>query len=184
MAFDDNPPPPRLPDHAAIIGDLRTDHAGETGAVFIYRGILALAKDPDLIAFARDHQATEAEHLRKIEEVLTPSHRSRLTPLWRVAGFLTGFLPALFGPRAVYATVAAVETFVDRHYQEQIDRLDSLGGYPALRALLVACQADEVMHRDDAAGRAGPDRPGFILRLWTGMVSAGSKAAVGAARQI
>ena len=32
-----------------IIPDLRTDHAGETGAVFIYKGILLVSKDKEII---------------------------------------------------------------------------------------------------------------------------------------
>ena len=35
-----------------IIPDLRTDHAGETGAVFIYKGILLISKDREIIATA------------------------------------------------------------------------------------------------------------------------------------
>ena len=36
-----------------IIPDLRTDHAGETGAVFIYKGILLVSKDKEIIKFAK-----------------------------------------------------------------------------------------------------------------------------------
>lgn len=167
---------------AWLIADLRSDHAGETGAVWIYRGILAVARDPGLRAFAERHKQTEQGHLDLLEEVLPPADRSRLLPLWRVAGFLTGFLPALFGPRAVYATIDAVESFVDHHYQDQLDRLDAAGIHPALRALLAECQADEIHHRDEAREAAGPP-PGALLRAWAWLVGAGSKAAVAAARR-
>jgi ubiquinone biosynthesis monooxygenase Coq7 len=168
---------------AWLIADLRSDHAGETGAVWIYRGVLAVARDAGVRAFAERHKATEQGHLDLLEGVLPPAERSRLLPLWRVAGFLTGFLPALFGPRAVYATIDAVETFVDHHYQEQLDRLDDAGIAPALRALLARCQEDEVHHRDEARHAAGPP-PGALLRAWAWLVGAGSKAAVAAARRL
>jgi ubiquinone biosynthesis monooxygenase Coq7 len=168
---------------AWLIADLRSDHAGETGAVWIYRGILAVAPDPGVRAFAERHKETEQGHLDLLEEVLAPADRSRLLPIWRVAGFLTGFLPALFGPRAVYATIDAVETFVDHHYQEQLDRLDEARIEPALRALLAKCQEDEIHHRDEAREAAGPP-PGAVLRAWAWMVGAGSKAAVAAARRV
>ncbi len=90
-----------------LIADLRSDHAGETGAIMIYRAILAVARDPELRAFASAHMETEARHLELLEELLPPRQRSRLLPIWRVAGFLTGFFPALFGPRAVFATIDA-----------------------------------------------------------------------------
>ena len=107
----------------ALIADLRTDHAGETGAVMIYRGILAITRDAGVRHFAQAHLATETEHLAKIEPLLAPRQRSRLLPLWRIAGWLTGALPACIGPRAVYATIEAVETFVDQHYAEQIESM-------------------------------------------------------------
>lgn len=167
---------------AWLISDLRSDHAGETGAVWIYRGILAVSRDAGVRAFAARHKDTEQGHLDLLEEVLPPADRSRLLPIWRAAGFLTGFLPALFGPRAVYATIDAVESFVDHHYQEQLDRLDAAGIEPALRALLAKCQEDEVNHRDEAREAAGPP-PGAVLRAWAWMVGAGSRAAVAAARR-
>ena len=116
-----------LPD--AVLADLRTDHAGEEGAAQIYRGILAVARDGELRAFAAHHLATELLHLRRIRQWMPASARSRLLPLWRAAGWLTGAMPALLGPRAVFVTVAAVEHFVDRHYAVQVERLSA---YPEL----------------------------------------------------
>lgn len=167
---------------AWLVADLRSDQAGETGAVWIYRGVLALSRDPALRAFAERHLATEQRHLGLIDAVLTPADRSRLLPLWRVAGWLTGALPALFGPRAVYATIAAVETFVDRHYQDQIDRLATEPAWATLRDLLERCRQDEVAHRDEAAHHAGP--PGWLMRAWSALVGAGSAAAVKVCRHV
>jgi demethoxyubiquinone hydroxylase (CLK1/Coq7/Cat5 family) len=169
--------------------ELRSDHAGETGAVFIYRGIAAVAAwrgDAPLLDFAQRHGATEAEHLRLIEDWLPPSRRSHLLGPWRLAGWLTGALPALAGPRAVHATIAAVETFVDRHYQQQIDHLQRHGGPQGLLPLLLRCQADEQRHRDEARAamaEAGARMP-WWLRAWCGLVGAGSVAAVVLARRV
>jgi len=162
--------------------DLRSDHAGEFGAVAIYTGVLAAARDPGVRAFAQRHQATEADHLARILAVLPQNGRSRLAPLWWVAGFFTGFLPALAGPRAVYLTIAAVERFVDRHYQDQIDLLEGRADQAALRDLLLSCQADEQHHRDEATQLAAAP-PGPLGRLWAALVFHGSAAAVVAARR-
>lgn len=173
----------------ALVADLRSDHAGETGAVWIYRGIRAVTRNAALQDFARRHEATEAEHLRRIEAVLPPARRSWLLGPWRVAGWLTGALPALAGPRAVYATIAAVETFVDQHYQHQIDAVDGAAGqpghpgYPELRELLVHCQAEERHHRDEALGKQ-TQPPGALLRAWCGVVGTGSAVAVWFARRV
>ena len=166
--------------------ELRSDHAGEAGAVCIYRGIAAVAAwrgDAELLAFARRHGETEAEHLQLVEQWLPPARRSRLLGPWRLAGWLTGALPALAGPRAAHATIGAVETFVDRHYQQQIDHLQRHGGPEGLLPLLQRCQADERHHRDEALALAGPAVP-RRLRAWCALVDAGSAAAVVLARRV
>jgi ubiquinone biosynthesis monooxygenase Coq7 len=166
-----------------LIGDLRSDHAGETGAVMIYRGILAGSDDPDIRAFATAHMETEQGHLDLLEALLPPSERSILLPVWRIMGFLTGYLPTLAGSQAVYATIDAVETFVDHHYEHQIRKLPHDGPGGALRATLIQCQADEVHHRDEAR-QAQNAAPSPLLRAWSWLVGFGSATAVHAARRI
>ena len=46
---------------------LRSDHAGEIGAVNIYKGILWCAKDPVVLAFANCHLEVESRHLESVE---------------------------------------------------------------------------------------------------------------------
>jgi 3-demethoxyubiquinol 3-hydroxylase len=179
---------------AYLQGELRSDHAGETGAVQIYRGVLAVTRDASLRAFAQRHLEAEQGHLQRLEALQPSVPRSRLLFLWRPAGWLTGAIPALLGPRAVYATIGAVETFVDHHYQQQIDaidaalRADATDVLPAdlalldLRALLEACRADEVHHRDEALN-AQP-ATGWLARAWGAMVGAGSAWAVVLARRV
>ncbi|WP_241516871.1 demethoxyubiquinone hydroxylase family protein [Roseateles puraquae] len=167
---------------AWLVADLRSDQAGEIGAVWIYRGVLAVSRDPALRGFAQRHLATEQRHLGLIEACLPDAHHSRLLPLWRLAGWLTGALPALFGPRAVYATIAAVETFVDQHYQVQVDRLAGEVAWAPLRELLDGCRRDEVDHRDEAAAQAG--RPGLLMRAWCRVVGTGSALAVSVCRHV
>ena len=124
--------------------ELRSDHAGETGAVYIYKGIKTIARlvnDRELVSFAENHGATESEHLELMETVLAKNLQSRLLLLWRIAGWLIGAIPALFGRRAVYATIAAVETFVEQHYQAQIDHLLLNRSHQGLLQLLQRCQA-------------------------------------------
>jgi ubiquinone biosynthesis monooxygenase Coq7 len=166
--------------------ELRSDHAGETGAVAIYQGIATIAAwrgDAELLEFSNQHGQTEAEHLRLIEAWFPPVRRSFLLGPWKIAGWLTGALPALFGRRSVYATIAAVETFVDQHYQQQIDHLQCHGGPEGLLPLLLRCQSDEQHHRDEAAGLAGANTP-WPLRAWCRVVSVGSAAAVVLARRV
>ena len=163
---------------------LRSDHAGEVGAVYIYKGILSIAKDPALVEFSKRHLETEKEHLRKIEEVLPASKRSKLVGIWKVAGYLLGFLPSLFGPRIVFATIEAVESFVEDHYEEQLKYLRAQNDPDqALINLLQSCQDDEIEHKNESAIKKR-STPGFLLNFWMKIVGWGSSSAVKVAKII
>ncbi|WP_279246962.1 demethoxyubiquinone hydroxylase family protein [Candidatus Litorirhabdus singularis] len=175
------PPATTLP--VAVQRDLRSDHAGETGAVFIYRGILHCTRDSVLREFATEHLATEERHLAFFEHWLPPALKSRLLPLWKVGGWSLGALALLGGRRGVFLTIEAVETFVVAHYREQLPRLRA-AGQEALVTTVCGFMDDEAAHRDDAASRrvAGP----YVRlgRFWCALVGSGSAAAVAAARRL
>ena len=181
------PAAPNQAAHAAYwVRELRSDHAGETGAVWIYKGLAAVARmtnDAELLNLARHHGDTEKQHLQLIESVLAKHLQSRLLIPWCAAGWLTGALPALFGRRAVYATIAAVETFVERHYQDQIDYSRTHGAPDGLLEMLTRCQADEITHQNEARSMIPTALP-LILRVWCAIVGRGSEWAVMLARRL
>ena len=168
---------------AGLIGDLRSDHAGETGAVWIYRGMLYATRDETVQTFAAHHLHTEMLHLQQMSALLPPLRRSWLLVGWRIAGFATGALPAFFGRQAVFSTVAAVESFVVQHYQHQIDALADQSSHAALRQVLVDCQRDELSHRDEAQAQVAQS-PGWLLATWCAAVGRGSALAVTLARRV
>ena len=161
-----------------IIPDLRTDHAGETGAVFIYKGILLFSKDKKIIEFANNHLLTEKKHLELIEAILPDSKKSKLLFLWRFLGLLTGLIPALIGKKFIYATIFFVESFVEKHYNEQIIKLRKKNKikYMELIKLLEKLKNDEISHKKDSLKRFG--KLSFILRIWGNIIEIGSKTAV------
>ena len=165
-----------------LIADLRSDHAGETGAVAIYSGILAVSRDSEVRAFALDHRETEKVHLAFFNEWMPRRYHSRILPVWRAAGWLLGATSALFGAKSVYRTIAAVETFVEQHYEEQIIKMENRPEFAALRDKLRAFCAEEVEHRDDAANRLKPPA-GAVGRAWSQVVGAGSSVGVALARR-
>jgi len=114
--------------------------------------------------------------------LLPAAQRSRLLPVWRIAGWLTGALPVIFGARAVYRTIDAVETFVDQHYAEQTAKLQDRRAAAELYALLEACRLDEVAHREDARSRVHV-APGRLARWWVSAVAHGSRLGVAMARR-
>jgi demethoxyubiquinone hydroxylase (CLK1/Coq7/Cat5 family) len=184
-----------------MIGDMRSNQAGETGAVWIYRGILAVTRDASVREFAQAHLETERKHLLAIDALLPVLRRSKLLIAWRIAGFFTGSIPAVFGRQAVFATIAAVETFVEHHYQLQIDQLGCRSGHAELLSLLIEFQKDEKSHRLEAidhlhtlnqdglrgqlsAHSRQPAQLPRLIRSWCRLVSVGSEIAVKIARVI
>lgn len=167
----------------AIQGDLRSDHAGETGAVFIYHGILAVSRDPAIREFARAHLATEERHLAAFQQWLEPRDKSRLIGLWKIAGWCLGACAALGGARGVYVTIEAVERFVVEHYAQQLPALATRQEWEPVHAMLSEFMHEEDHHREDAAERK-QGSPGPLARLWMHLVGSGSAAAVVLARAI
>ena len=179
----------RIPDYNALPltardrRDLRSDHAGEHGAVAIYRGMLTVTRDPGVTRFARRHLFTESRHLRFFQRFLPAAGKSRLLPVWWLAGWLLGAGSAAFGPRAAYSTIAAVERFVEDHYQEQIRSMRGRDGLDALVDVLERFCADEVHHRNDALVSLEA-RESWLARGWAAVVDGGSRVGVAIARRI
>ena len=190
---------------------MRSNQAGEFGAVKIYEGALfalnwlapLLRLSPAGLqrarAFAAEHLATEQAHLAAMDVVVQPSERTRLLPLWTVAGFTLGAVPLLVGgERAFYRTIEHVETFVEAHYQEQLEFLRAEctmqgGAWLAdadlalvleLVALLELACADEVYHRNEARLLSGGESFTPANRLWGFVIGSGSATAVRASKLV
>ena len=128
---------------------LRSDHAGEIGAVNIYKGILWCAKDPVVLAFANCHLEVESRHLESVERILTPKNRSILSPLWILAGRVLGLVAVAGGRNFLFSTIASVEEFVVEHYERQLPFF-----HGSVRELLLQMMSEEDSHREDASLRS------------------------------
>ncbi len=159
--------------------DLRSDHAGETGAVAIYKGMLACSRDAELRAFALTHLQTEKRHLEIMQAWLPGSYRSRLLPLWYLSGWLLGAIAAIGGRQFAYITISAVENFVIDHYEAQLPDAPS-----DVQVLLRNLQQDEAHHQQDAEQRAQGATGKTFARLWSSVVGRGSALGVSLARVI
>ena len=175
------PPRPGRGATAARLAEiLRVDHAGELGAVHIYRGqraVLGAAKDHTRIATQlAEMEGHEAVHLARFDSLLT-DHGVRptlMTPLWRVAGFALGAGTALLGDKAAHACTEAVETVIEQHYADQIAELQDRE--PVLAAELAKFRDEELAHRDLAVEEGARDAPGYLLLA--AVIRAGCKAAI------
>ena len=93
---------------------IRVDHAGEHGAVSIYRGQLAVFGNTDQkaeIAELVKHMAEqEQSHMDSFDKLILEKNirPTVLAPLWDAAGFTLGAVTALMGEKAAMACTAAV----------------------------------------------------------------------------
>ncbi|CAN7403167.1 demethoxyubiquinone hydroxylase family protein [Phenylobacterium sp. LjRoot225] len=159
---------------------LRVDHAGELGAVAIYRGqraVLGEARGQARIAGQlAEMEAQEALHLARFDQLVAERHvrPTALALVWRLAGFALGAGTALLGPRAAHACTEAVETVIEQHYASQIEELSKLE--PELAAELSTFRDEEISHRDQAVEEGAREAPGY--RLLSAVIGAGCRAAI------
>lgn len=160
---------------------LRVDHAGEYGAVAIYRGQRAVfAKvarkrrvDRQLAGMAADEQA----HLDAFDQLLL-SRRVRptaLAPAWSLAGYALGAATALLGERAAHACTEAVETVIGEHYGDQVKELEGFGE-TELAERLSGYRDEELAHRDLAVAEGAKDAVGYPVL--SRMIALGCRAAI------
>ncbi|KRB52152.1 MAG: demethoxyubiquinone hydroxylase family protein [Pseudomonadota bacterium] len=175
------PPRPGVGAVSARLAEiLRVDHAGELGAVHIYRGqraVLGAAKGHERIAGQLEEmEGHEAVHLARFDQLLN-QHQVRptvMTPLWRAAAFTLGAGTALLGEKAAHACTEAVENVIEQHYASQIAELE--GRDPELAAELSKFRDEELAHRDHAVEEGARDAPGYPIL--SAVIRAGCKAAI------
>ena len=83
-----------------------------------------------------------------------------------------------------FATIEAVESFVEDHYEEQLVYLRSQNNpNQSLINLLQSCQDDEIEHKIESGHKKNLSS-GFFLNLWVKIVGGGSAFAVRVAKVI
>jgi ubiquinone biosynthesis monooxygenase Coq7 len=177
------PIPPRpgaAASQARLAEILRVDHAGELGAVAIYRGqraVLGQAPGHDRIAGQlAEMEAHEAVHLARFEALLSERQvrPTALAPLWRLAGFALGAGTALIGDKAAHACTEAVETVIGEHYAAQVAELAERE--PDLAGELARFRQEELAHRDLAQAEGARGAPGYSLLA--AVIRTGCRAAI------
>ncbi|WP_428407318.1 demethoxyubiquinone hydroxylase family protein [Hyphococcus sp.] len=172
---------------AARIGDmLRVDHAGEYGAVAIYRGQRAvfehLPHKAHTARLLKDMEEGEAHHLQTFDRLLAERkvRPTLLTPFWNAAGFGLGAATALMGEKAAMACTEAVEDVIEKHYAEQIEELGD--SEPQLRETVRQFREDELEHKHKAEGEGAREAPGY--RLLSAAIRLGCRAAIRIAEKV
>lgn len=160
---------------------IRVDHAGEYGAVAIYRGQRAVFDrvrgQERIAAQLEEMEADEQKHLDAFDRHIRAgkSRPTLLMPLWNVAGFGLGVVTALMGPRAAHACTEAVEDTIERHYGEQVEELRGYGEED-LADQFAQFREEETAHKHLAVEEGAKDAVGYPVL--SALIKAGCRLAI------
>jgi len=158
---------------------IRVDQAGEFGATRIYEGQLAVMGDRGPHSAEIRHMAEqEAVHRARFDEELAKRgvRPTALHPFWSAAGYALGAGTALLGPEAAMACTAAVETEIDKHYSDQLDRLAETDSEPELAEMIEEFRQEELEHREAALANGAESAPAYPLL--SGAIRLGCRIAI------
>ena len=167
-----------------MVGWMRSNHAGETGAVWIYLGAKCIFWNKKIKVMSKEHYQTEKNHLIIMNHLLSNKSKSKLLILWRILGFSLGFISAFLGYRFFCVTIQSVESFVEQHYREQIEFLYKKSISFDLLKVLEMCCDEEVEHQNDAKMQKGLDKNSFFENKWSDLIGSGSNVAVNVSKLI
>jgi ubiquinone biosynthesis monooxygenase Coq7 len=159
---------------------IRVDHAGEYGAVQIYRGQRAVfGKSESKSHAARiigEMEAGEAEHLKTFDRLIAERgvRPTLMAPIWRLAGFSLGAATALMGEQAAHACTEAVEEVIEEHYARQSAELAGVDA--ELKHVVDRFREDEIAHKDTAVEQGARDAPAYPLL--SAVIKFGCRAAI------
>lgn len=162
---------------------IRVDQAGEYGATRIYAGQLAVMGPRSTMGRKIAAMALQEEKHRAFFDRMIVERGVRptlLQPFWNVAGFALGAFTAAIGPEAAMACTAAVETEIDKHYEEQLVALGDSD--PELSDAIREFQAEELEHRDTALASGAEDAPAYPLL--SAAIRLGCRVAIATAKRI
>jgi 3-demethoxyubiquinol 3-hydroxylase len=157
---------------------MKVDHAGEHGAICIYRvqRWFARWRAPEMVAELDHFLAHERGHRARFGAELARRNRRRCRSYYwcGVGGFTLGAITGLAGRHAIAATTVAIERVVLRHMHQQVAALDGIDpeAVVALREII----DEEQEHHDLSAARSPAG--GFWPALIDPVVSASTEAVI------
>ncbi len=166
---------------------IRVDHAGEHGAIAIYKGqikTLELIGDKKTLPLIYGMLEGEKAHAQKFDELVEKkkTRATALMPLWHLSGFTLGVVSALGGRNSLMACTEAVEEVIDKHYSDQISELENSGKEPEILEIVKKFHADELEHEEIAKNEISENTP--FLNAFKKVVKVGCKIAINISEKI
>jgi ubiquinone biosynthesis monooxygenase Coq7 len=157
---------------------LKVDHAGEQGAICVYRAqwLVAGLTAPSMREQLADFLVHEKRHRSIFGAALMQRGLPRCRSYWLCSfgGYVLGAVTALLGRRAIATTTIAIESVVLRHLAEQRAQLAAID--PAVADLIASIVEDEQLHHDRSLDDVDIDR-GW-LRAVHAVVSRSTEAVI------
>ncbi len=159
---------------------IRVDHAGEYGAVQIYRGQRAVFDRIDskgrTARLLAEMEEGEQEHLKTFDRMIAERgvRPTLMAPVWRIAGFGLGAVTALMGEKAAHACTEAVEEVIEEHYGDQSEKLRGVDA--ELKHVVDKFRADEIAHKETAIEQGARSAPGYPVL--SAVIKFGCRAAI------
>ncbi|WP_154223002.1 demethoxyubiquinone hydroxylase family protein [Marinicella rhabdoformis] len=130
---------------------LKVNHAGEFGAVCIYRAQIWVCTifNRKMLPVLNDFIVDERRHLQVFDEEISRRNGVRCKSYYfcGLGGYFLGFVSSLLGTQGIKSCTFAVEHTVVSHLKEQLKYLkqvDDVHAFEAVSSIL----ADEESHRD------------------------------------
>ncbi|WP_331245641.1 demethoxyubiquinone hydroxylase family protein [Pseudoalteromonas luteoviolacea] len=129
---------------------IRVDHAGERGAICIYKSQRFIARFfyKDMVVQLDEMLEHEKEHFDTFNYWLVSNQvrHCHALWLWSLGGYVLGFITALLGRKAIWVCTEAVESTVLHHLEWQLNFLaqHDLNAHKAVLSI----KADEEQHHD------------------------------------
>ncbi|WP_323816060.1 demethoxyubiquinone hydroxylase family protein [Cellvibrio sp. NN19] len=129
---------------------LRVDHAGEFGAINIYRAQLFVARIfyKDIASQLEEMLSHEKVHFNTFNKILVSRsiRHCYAIHLWAFGGFILGLFTALIGRNAIWVCTNSIESTVLHHLEWQLDFL-SKNDLEVHNAVL-SIKTDEEAHQE------------------------------------
>lgn len=161
---------------AEVAAEMRVSHAGEVGAVALYKGLMLTSRNIELQQFARRHIRCEERHLSFFDTYVDPADKTKLMPLWQASGFGLGAALGLLGRQPTMAAISTIEQFVEGHYRRQVETIQQHSGLDVLASQLDRFANEEQHHKQEAESATTVSTP--LERLGRLALNLGSRVAV------
>lgn len=137
---------------------LKVNHAGEFGAINIYRSQIFFAKlfMKDLVPLLESFLNDEKRHLEIFWQEIQRRKGIKCKSYWLcgLGGYVMGLISSVLGRKGIMACTWAVESVVINHLEEQIDYLKKTDDKFALDTVQEIIE-DEINHRDEGIQQGG-----------------------------